>query len=164
MALGVANLTCVFSSSFPISGSFSRSSINLNAGSKSRNSMLITTIFIVLILIFLNKLFYWIPIPATAAVVVSAIMNLINLFEFKETFFSSPLDFIVMFITFIITILVETAIGLISGIFTFLLIKSIIAYSDHSQAAKIDKIDSRGSINDEAQYLLSLNDSDNSDP
>jgi Na+/H+ antiporter NhaC len=69
-----------------------------------------------------------------------------------------------MFITFIITILVETAIGLISGIFTFLLIKSIIAYSDHSQAAKIDKIDSRGSINDEAQYLLSLNDSDNSDP
>lgn len=116
-AIGIANIGGSFASAIPTCGSFSRTSLNAKAGCKTKLSGLISTSVICLSLLLLNDIFFWIPISAIAGVVISAVVGLVNITDFKIAWDSNPGDFIVMTVTFVLTVMVETSIGLFAGIF-----------------------------------------------
>jgi SulP family sulfate permease len=80
---GMANLVGAFFQAYPVSGSFSRTAINYTAGARTGISSAISSIIVVVALLFLTGLFTYIPRAALAALVISAVLIL---FHPKEVF------------------------------------------------------------------------------
>eukprot|EP01038_Epipyxis_sp_PR26KG_P007870 gene7870-10684_t len=115
-ANGVANLLSGISSSYPVAGSFSRSSLNAAAGAKTPLSKATTLIVVVLALQYFTRTFQYIPQAALAAVIFVAIYNLIAISDFWEAWKHSKKDFITMIVTWVIVFVFDTAYGLAAGI------------------------------------------------
>lgn len=80
---GLANFIGSFFQSYPVSGSFSRTAINYAAGAKTGISSIVSSLIVILALLFLTPLFTYIPRAALAALVISAVLLL---FHPKEVF------------------------------------------------------------------------------
>ena len=101
---GLGNITGSFFQSYPSSGSFSRSAVNLNAGARTGFSSVVTAILVVITLLFLTPLLYHLPKATLAAVVIMAVFGLINFVSVKHIWQTNRHDGIAAVITFIATI------------------------------------------------------------
>ncbi|MFA7267928.1 MAG: SulP family inorganic anion transporter [Sterolibacterium sp.] len=101
---GLANLVGAFSQSYPVSGSFSRSAVNLNAGALTGLSSVITGLFVLLTLLFLTPLLYHLPQAVLAAVIIMAVIGLINFGAIKHAWQASRHDGIAAVVTFVVTL------------------------------------------------------------
>ncbi len=101
---GLANMIGSFSSSYAVSGSFSRSAVNLQAGAVSGISSAITSIVVVITLLFLTPLLYHLPQAVLAAVIMMAVIGLINTRGFVHAWHAQKHDGIISIITFLVTL------------------------------------------------------------
>jgi len=76
---GLANLASSASSSFPVSGSFSRSAVNFSAGALTGLSSVFTALLVLVTLLLLTPLLYHLPQAVLAAIIVQAVVGLVNL-------------------------------------------------------------------------------------
>jgi len=106
MGQGLANLVGAFSQSYPVSGSFSRSAVNLNAGALTGLSSVFTGLFVLLTLLFLTPLLYHLPQAVLAAVIIMAVIGLINFGAVKQAWQASRHDGIAAVVTFVVTLAV----------------------------------------------------------
>jgi len=83
VGLGSANLVGAFFSSIPVSGSFSRSAVNDQTGAQTPLANWFTAGVIALTLLFLTPLFYYLPVPALAAIIIVARIGLIDVHELR---------------------------------------------------------------------------------
>lgn len=113
LALGVANLGAAFFQGYPITGGFSRTAVNDQAGAKTGMASIFSAILIVLTLLFLTPLFYYLPNAVLAAVVIVAVLGLIDYKEAIHLWKEDRSDFWMLLATFIITLTmgIETGIG-----------------------------------------------------
>ena len=72
---GLANLIGSFFQAYPVSGSFSRTAINYAAGARTGLASAISSIIVVVALLFLTGFFTYIPRAAMAALVISAVLD-----------------------------------------------------------------------------------------
>ncbi len=103
---GLANIAGSLTQAFPSSGSFSRSAVNFNAGAKSGMASVITALFVLLTLLFLTPLLYHLPQAALAAVIIMAVVGLVNFKAVKHAWHASRHDGIAAIVTFVATLLV----------------------------------------------------------
>jgi sulfate permease, SulP family len=75
---GVASMTAGVTGGFPVSGSLSRSSLNLLAGAKTGLSSVVSGLVVLLTLLILTPLLEPLPYPALAAAIVMAVSALIR--------------------------------------------------------------------------------------
>ncbi|MDH5539842.1 MAG: SulP family inorganic anion transporter, partial [Rhizobacter sp.] len=75
---GLANLSASVSQSFPVSGSFSRSAVNISAGAVSGLSSVFSAGIVLLTLLFLTPLLFHLPQSVLAGVIMMAVIGLIN--------------------------------------------------------------------------------------
>ncbi|MFZ4453865.1 SulP family inorganic anion transporter [Salibacterium aidingense] len=115
-ALGLANMMGSFFSAYVAAGSFSRSAVNHRSGAVSQVSMIITAIGVVLTLFFLTPLFYYLPQTVLAAIILSAVVGLINIPSLRYAFQIKPADGWVWIITFAATLLIGIQWGLLIGV------------------------------------------------
>mgnify|MGYP001369137367 CR=1 FL=1 len=101
---GLANLVGAFSQSFPVSGSFSRSAVNINAGAVTGMSSVFTGLFVLLTLLFLTPLLYHLPQAVLAAVIIMAVVGLVNFKAMKHAWLASRHDGIAAVATFVATL------------------------------------------------------------
>ncbi|WP_374239341.1 SulP family inorganic anion transporter [Thiocapsa sp. C2-2m] len=101
---GLANLVGSLSQSFPVSGSFSRSAVNINAGARTGMSSVITAAFVLLTLLFLTPLLYHLPQAVLAAVIIMAVIGLINFPAIKHAWQANRHDGIAAVVTFLSTL------------------------------------------------------------
>ncbi len=102
---GLANIIGGIGQSFPVSGSFSRSAVNFNAGALSGMSSVITALFVLVTLLFLTPLLYHLPQAVLAAIIIMAVIGLINFAAIKHAWHASRHDGVASIITFIATLL-----------------------------------------------------------
>lgn len=102
---GLANITAGMTQAFPVSGSFSRSAVNFNAGAVSGLSSVFTALFVLITLLFLTPLLYHLPQAVLAAIIIMAVVGLINFGAIKHAWHTSRHDGIAAAITFVATIL-----------------------------------------------------------
>lgn len=76
---GLANIFGSFSQAFPASGSFSRSAVNFNSGAVTGMSSVVTGLVVLVTLLFLTPLLYHLPQAVLAAIIMMAVVNLVNL-------------------------------------------------------------------------------------
>src|SRR4030043_943534 len=70
--LGLSNIVASFFSAYPVTGGFSRTAVNYQAGARTGLSSIITAGLIILILLFFTPLFYYLPNTVLAGIVIVA--------------------------------------------------------------------------------------------
>lgn len=101
---GLANIVGSFSQSYPVSGSFSRSAVNLNAGAITGMASVFTGLIVLVSLLFLTPLLYHLPQAVLAAIIMLAVTGLINFKAFKHAWKANKHDGIAAAVTFFATL------------------------------------------------------------
>lgn len=113
LALGSANIFGSFFQSYPTTGGFSRTAVNSQAKAKTGVASLICALLIALTLSFFTDLFFYVPKTVLAAIIISAVLRLIDIKYAIRLYKSRKDEFAVLVLTFILTLFV----GIIQGIF-----------------------------------------------
>jgi len=101
---GLANICGAVAKSYPISGSFSRSAVNLQSGAASGLSSVFTSLAVVVVLLVFTPLFYHLPQSVLAAIIMMAVVGLINVKGFLHAWQAQWYDGVISIITFILTL------------------------------------------------------------
>ena len=121
IAIGSGNIIGSFAQSYPATASFSRSAIQDQGGAKSGIASLFSAGLVLLTLLFLTPLFYYLPIPILAAIIMVSIFGLID-FKYPMKLWKKNRDeSLAFFITFIITMSVGIPQGILFGVLFSLL-------------------------------------------
>jgi sulfate permease, SulP family len=101
---GLANIAGSLTQSYPTSGSFSRSAVNLNAGARTGMSSVFTGLVVLITLLFLTPLLYHLPQSVLAAVIMMAVIGLINFKAIRHAWEAHKHDGVAAIVTFIATL------------------------------------------------------------
>jgi SulP family sulfate permease len=115
---GLSNIVSSFFQGYPVSGSFSRSAVNISAGAVTGFSSVVTGIVVGITLLFLTPLLYHLPQATLAAVIITAVINLIKFKPIKYAWRVQKHDAIISVVTFFVTLLLapDLELGIIVGI------------------------------------------------
>ena len=101
---GLANIIGALGKSYPTSGSFSRSAVNLQSGAATGFSSVFTSLAVVVMLLFLTPLLYHLPQSVLAAVIMLAVIGLLNVSGFIHSWKAQKTDGIISIISFACTL------------------------------------------------------------
>jgi SulP family sulfate permease len=101
---GLSNILGCLGKSYPVSGSFSRSAVNLQAGARTGLSSVVTSLMVVIVLLFFTPLLYYLPQAVLAAVIMMAVVGLINVSGFIHAWKAQWYDGAISIITFVSTL------------------------------------------------------------
>ena len=122
IAIGAGNLIASFFQAFPVTGGFSRSAVNEQAGATTPVSSLISAGLIALTLIFLTPLFYYLPLAVLASVIMVAVAGLIDIAYARQLWHDSKVEFGLLVITFMVTLNFSMVPGIVTGILLSILL------------------------------------------
>ncbi|MBT72829.1 MAG: sodium-independent anion transporter [Gammaproteobacteria bacterium] len=122
VGLGAANIAVSFGGGFPITGGFSRSVVNFEAGAATPAAGLFTAILIAVVTLFLTPVLYWLPKVCLAAIILVAVYSLIDFSVLRKSWQYSKADFTAVFITLLLTLVIGVEIGIAAGVLASILI------------------------------------------
>jgi high affinity sulfate transporter 1 len=93
LGLGAANLAAAFGQGYPLAGGLSQSAVNDKAGARTPLALLCASMTLALCLLFLTSLLENLPKPVLAAVVVTAVLGLVDFPALVRMWRVSRLDF-----------------------------------------------------------------------
>ena len=97
---GLANIVGSLFQSFPVSGSFSRSAVNLATGAMTGLSSVVAGAIVLVTLLLLTPLLYHLPQAALAAIIMLAVANLVNFSAMRHAWQAHRHDGIAAVVTF----------------------------------------------------------------
>lgn len=113
---GLGNIASSIFKGYPIAGSFSRTAVNYSAGAVTGISSVFISLFVLITILFLTPLLYFLPKAILSAVVIAALIDLIEFSKFRETFNLSGTDGIVITTTFLFSFLLKPDDAIFIGI------------------------------------------------
>ncbi|MDJ0805887.1 MAG: sulfate permease [Gammaproteobacteria bacterium] len=115
---GLSNMVSGSFSGYPVSGSFSRSAVNIDSGAVTGVSSVVTGVIVGVTLLWLTPLLYHLPQATLAAVIVMAVINLIKIKPIIHAWKAQPHDGIVSVVTFVLTLVMAPHLdkGIIVGV------------------------------------------------
>jgi SulP family sulfate permease len=116
VALGASNLSAFFTGAYPVTGGFSRSAVNDQAGARTPLASLITAAGIAISLLFLTPLFYAMPKAVLASIVMVAVSSLIDFKAPLRLWHVRRSDAALLALTFISTLAVGIGQGILIGV------------------------------------------------
>jgi len=102
---GLGNIFGAIGKSYPTSGSFSRSAVNLQAQAVSGLSSVFTSLAVVIVLLFFTPLLYHLPQSVLAAVIMMAVIGLVNVSGFIHAWKAKWYDGAISIISFVSTMI-----------------------------------------------------------
>ena len=128
LALGIVNIICSIFSGYPTTGSFSRSSISKSLNSSSQLTSIIVSITIFLTLLVLTKVFKNLPKLCLGCIVISSVVNLVDIKYCYRLFLISRSDCLVWITSFLGTLFLGVEYGLLTSVLIslFIIIKKSI--------------------------------------
>ena len=116
IALGIANIAGSFFKSFPVTGGFSRTAVNDQAGAKTGLASIISALLIILTLLFFTSYFYYLPNAVLAAIIIVAVYGLIDFKEAIHLFHTDKVDFYLFLSAATGTLLLGIEEGILLGV------------------------------------------------
>lgn len=114
--LGLANLAAGVFSGYPVTGGFSRSAVNYQAGARTGLASIITAALILLTVLAFTSLFQFLPRAVLAAVVMVAVYGLIEVREALHLFKLKKIDGWTLVVTFVATLVLGVETGILVGV------------------------------------------------
>ena len=122
VALGLSNIVGSFFQSYPTTGGFSRTAVNDQAGANTGASSLVSSLVVGLTLLFLTPLFYYLPNAVLASIIMVAVFGLIDLKYPRELWKNRKDEFILLVVTFLLTLGLGIKEGILLGVLFSLLL------------------------------------------
>ena len=101
---GLSNIASSFFQGYAVSGSFSRSAVNLTAGAVTGFSSVVTAIIVGLTILWLTPLLYHLPQATLAAIILMSVVNLVHFSPLRHAWKVEKHDGWVGLLTFIMTL------------------------------------------------------------
>ena len=116
IGLGAANLGSGISGGMPVTGGFSRSVVNFDAGAETPAAGIYTAVGIAVATLFLTPAIAWLPQATLAATIIVAVSTLIDIPALRRTLRYSRTDFGAMLATIVLTLGHSVEAGIITGV------------------------------------------------
>ena len=116
IGLGAANLGSGISGGMPVTGGFSRSVVNFDAGAETPAAGIYTAVGIAVATLFLTPAIAWLPQATLAATIIVAVSTLIDIPALRRTLRYSRTDFGAMLATIVLTLGHSVEAGIIAGV------------------------------------------------
>lgn len=116
IGLGAANLGAAFTGGFPVTGGFSRSVVNFDAGAETPAAGALTAVGLAVAALFLTPLIYFLPKATLAATIILAVLSLVDFSILKRSWTYSKADFAAVAATMAITVTVGIEAGVSAGV------------------------------------------------
>jgi SulP family sulfate permease len=122
IGLGAANLGASFTGGFPVTGGFSRSVVNYDAGASTPASGAYAAGGLAVASLFLTPLIFYLPIATLAATIIVAVLSLVDFSILKKSWNYSKADFTAVAATMTTTLLMGVELGVTVGVAISILI------------------------------------------
>ena len=122
---GMANLVGSFFSSYPASGSFNRSGVNVAAGARTPLSAVAAAGFLLVLLAFVAPLSHYLPMAAVAGILLMVAVGLIDVREIRHIARHDRRDAIVMLATFLLVVTIPLEWAILGGLAVHLVLSKL---------------------------------------
>jgi SulP family sulfate permease len=122
VALGAANVASAVSAGFPVTGGFSRSVVNFDAGARTPAASILAAGGIALAALFLTPVLFFLPKATLAATIIVAVTSLLDFSVIKRAWLYSWSDFMAVTTTIGATLLLGVELGVLGGILSSVLL------------------------------------------
>lgn len=150
IGLGFANMGGALFRSFPVTGGFSRTAVNHQAGAKTGVASILSASLIVLTLLFLTPLFYYLPHAILSSVIMVAVFGLMDFQQAIKLWKTDKKDFLMLLITFLVTLSVGIAEGIALGVVLSLAV--VLYQSSYPHVAILGKIPGKNVFRNVERY------------
>lgn len=116
IGLGAANLGAAFTGGFPVTGGFSRSVVNFDAGAETPAAGIFTAFGLAIAAMFLTPLIFFLPKATLAATIIVAVLSLVDFSVLVKTWKYSKSDFYAVAATILLTLSFGVEIGVSTGV------------------------------------------------
>lgn len=116
IGLGAANIGAAFTGGFPVTGGFSRSVVNYDAGAETPAAGAYTAVGLAIAALALTPLIFFLPKATLAATIIVAVLSLVDFSILKKTWAYSKADFFAVAATILLTLLAGVEIGVSAGV------------------------------------------------
>ncbi len=138
VALGASNMAASVSGGFPVTGGFSRSVVNYDAGAETPAAGAFTAVGMALASIFLTPFLYYLPLATLAATIIVAVLSLVDLAKPREMWRYSKRDFLGIAATIGITLAYGVENGVLAGVLISLAL--FVWHSSRPHAAVVGQV------------------------
>lgn len=121
-ALGLSNMAAGLLRGYPIAGGLSRTAVNAQAGARTGLAGVFTASLVALALLFLTPLLRGLPRVSLAAIIVVAVLGLVDRKLPRELWQVRPRELPVLVLTFVATLSLGITTGLVLGVLASLLL------------------------------------------
>jgi SulP family sulfate permease len=116
IGLGAANVAASLTGGFPVTGGFSRSVVNFDAGAETPAAGAFTAVGLAIAALFLTPLIYFLPKATLAATIIVAVLSLVDFSILKRSWSYSKADFAAVFATILLTLSLGVEAGVSAGV------------------------------------------------
>ena len=116
IGLGAANIGASLTGGFPVTGGFSRSVVNFDAGAETPAAGAYTAVGLAIAAVALTPLIYFLPKATLAATIIVAVLSLVDFSVLKHSWNYSKADFAAVLATILMTLGFGVEIGVSAGV------------------------------------------------
>lgn len=116
IGLGASNVASAVSGGIPVTGGFSRSVVNFDAGARTPAAGLLTAVGIALAALYLTPFLMFLPKATLAATIIVAVLTLVDLHVLPRAWRYSRADFSAVLATMVLTLFVGVEVGVATGV------------------------------------------------
>jgi len=116
LGLGAANLAAAISGGLPVTGGVARSVVGFAIGARTPMAGVFSAVGVALVVLYLTPLFHYLPRAVLAAIIIVAVLPLVDLRAIRRTFIYSKADFMAMAFTIAMVLLAGVEIGVMIGV------------------------------------------------
>ena len=116
IGLGAANIGAAFTGGFPVTGGFSRSVVNFDAGAETPAAGAFTAVGLAIAAVALTPLIFFLPKATLAATIIVAVLSLVDFSILKRSWAYSKADFAAVLATILLTLGVGVEAGVSAGV------------------------------------------------
>ncbi|MBN2906180.1 MAG: sulfate permease [Rhodobacteraceae bacterium] len=116
IGLGASNIAAAVSGGYPVTGGFSRSVVNFDAGAETPAAGAFTAVGIALAALALTPLLFFLPKATLAATIIVAVLSLVDFKILRTTWGYSKADFVAVAATILLTLGLGVELGVSAGV------------------------------------------------
>jgi SulP family sulfate permease len=116
IGLGAANIGASLTGGFPVTGGFSRSVVNFDAGAETPAAGAFTAVGLAIAALTLTPLIFFLPKATLAATIIVAVLSLVDFSILKRSWSYSKADFAAVLATILLTLAMGVEVGVSAGV------------------------------------------------
>jgi SulP family sulfate permease len=122
IGLGAANVASGVFGGYPVTGGFSRTAVNDTAGSRTPLASIVTALLVLVTIAFLTPLLTSLPNAVLGAIIVVAVVGLVDITEMRHLSHVKPTDLISLSVAFVATLVLGIELGIAVAVVTSMLV------------------------------------------